>query len=45
MSAEEKKQCILGIYHGTKDVFTEKEVREGGLGCGRVGVWEGVVWW
>jgi len=31
MSAEEKKECILGIYHGTKDVYTEKEVRVCGL--------------
>ena len=26
MSAEEKRQTILGIYHKTKQVYTEKEI-------------------
>ena len=26
MSAEEKRQTILNIYHSSKDVFTEKEI-------------------
>ena len=26
MSAEEKRQVILGIYHKTKEVYTEKEI-------------------
>jgi hypothetical protein len=26
MSAEEKRQAILGIYHKTKQVYTEKEI-------------------
>mmetsp|Transcript_34164 Transcript_34164/g.58002 ORF Transcript_34164/g.58002 Transcript_34164/m.58002 type:complete len:197 (-) Transcript_34164:493-1083(-) len=26
MSAEEKRQAILGIYHSTKEVYTEKEI-------------------
>ena len=26
MSAEEKRQAILGIYHQTKQVYTEKEI-------------------
>jgi hypothetical protein len=26
MSAEEKRQTILGIYHQTKQVYTEKEI-------------------
>lgn len=26
MSAEEKRQKILGIYHKTKQVYTEKEI-------------------
>lgn len=26
MSADEKRQAILGIYHKTKSVFTEKEI-------------------
>ena len=26
MSAEEKRQVVLGIYHKTKDVYTEKEI-------------------
>jgi hypothetical protein len=26
MSAEEKRQVILGIYHKSKQVFTEKEI-------------------
>ena len=26
MSTEEKRQIILGIYHKTKDVYTEKEI-------------------
>ena len=27
MSAEEKRQTILGIYHSTKSVYTEKEIQ------------------
>ena len=26
MSADEKRQAILGIYHRTKEVYTEKEI-------------------
>ena len=26
MSMEEKRKCILGIYHRTKEVYTEKEI-------------------
>lgn len=26
MSAEEKRKAILGIYHQTKSVYTEKEI-------------------
>ena len=26
MSAEEKRQTILSVYHTTKEVFTEKEI-------------------
>lgn len=26
MSADEKRQTILGIYHRTKEVYTEKEI-------------------
>jgi hypothetical protein len=26
MSAEEKRKTILGIYHSTKQVYTEKEI-------------------
>eukprot|EP00957_Ditylum_brightwellii_P110959 8462377-Ditylum_brightwellii.AAC.1 len=26
MSAEEKRQVVLGIYHKTKSVYTEKEI-------------------
>lgn len=26
MSAEEKRQAILGVYHRTKEVYTEKEI-------------------
>ena len=26
MSAEEKKSCILGLFHSLKDVYVEKEV-------------------
>jgi hypothetical protein len=26
MSAEEKRQTILKIYHGSKEVYTEKEI-------------------
>lgn len=26
MSAEEKRQAILGVYHSTKEVYTEKEI-------------------
>jgi hypothetical protein len=26
MSAEEKRQVILGIYHKSKQVYTEKEI-------------------
>ena len=26
MSAEEKRNAILGVYHSTKEVYTEKEI-------------------
>ena len=26
MSAEEKRKAILGVYHGAKEVYTEKEI-------------------
>jgi len=26
MSKEEKRQAVLGIYHKTKQVYTEKEI-------------------
>jgi hypothetical protein len=26
MSAEEKRKTVLGIYHSTKQVYTEKEI-------------------
>jgi hypothetical protein len=26
MSAEEKRKAILGVYHKTKSVYTEKEI-------------------
>jgi len=26
MSAEEKRKVVLGVYHKTKEVYTEKEI-------------------
>mmetsp|Transcript_25596 Transcript_25596/g.51103 ORF Transcript_25596/g.51103 Transcript_25596/m.51103 type:complete len:213 (+) Transcript_25596:54-692(+) len=40
MSAEEKRECLLSLYHATKDVYTEKEVQS--LGC-KAGISSGAV--
>ena len=34
MSAEEKRACLLSLYHATKDVYTEKEVQSLGTKAG-----------
>jgi hypothetical protein len=39
MSADEKRKVVLGIYHETKAVYTEKEVSEGSK-CKRALPWK-----